>query len=47
MINLNLRDEIQTMYLFIDTYLPILSMKSERKESKSWAAKISLSIPNK
>ena len=34
-INLKLRDEIQNIYLFIDTYLPFLSMKSELKENQS------------
>ena len=47
MVNLKLRDEIQNIYLFIDTYLTFLSMKSELKENQSWEAKMLLSIPNK
>ena len=55
MINLKLKNEIQNIYLFIylffiylfiDSYLSFLSMRSELKENQSWAAKISLSIPN-
>ena len=47
MIYLKLRDGIQNIYLFIDTYLPFVSMKSELKENQTGAAKISLSLPNK
>ena len=47
MIDLKLRDEIQNIYLFIGTYFPFLSIKSDIKENPSWADKISLSIPNK
>ena len=47
MSNLKLRGEIQNIYLFIASYLPFLSMKSELKENQSWAAKISLSVQNK
>ena len=51
MIDLKLRDEIQNIYLFIylfiGTYFQFLSIQSDIKENPSWAAKISLSIPNK
>ena len=47
MIDLKLRDEIQSIYLSIGTYLQFLSIKSDIKENPSWAAKISRSIPNK
>ena len=51
MIDLKLRDETQNIYLFvyffIGTYFPFLSIKSDIKENPPWAAKISLSIPNK
>ena len=50
MINLKLRDKIQNIYLFIyiliGTYLLFLSTKTELNENQSWAAKISLSLPN-
>ena len=48
MINLKLSDKIQNIYLYINWHILNVSFNEDcSKRKQSWAAKISLSLPNK